>query len=103
MLATDTPLNDPTAPLHISGDQLAGLLGQVEQHRAGFGDCETVVVNGRHQMETNDLTVGGPLVRPRCGPAVDAVGQPDFFRRPCFPDATGIVHHRSCRDRGEVE
>jgi hypothetical protein len=44
--------------LDVPRDQLAGLLGQVEQHRGGLGYHESVVVDDRYLMKWADPAEG---------------------------------------------
>jgi hypothetical protein len=88
----EAPLDDAGAPLDVAGDQLAGLLGQVERDGRRFGHHETVVVDHRRLAEGADPAVG-VAVELAAGVVerVDAVGQAGLLERPLHPEVLGLA------------
>jgi hypothetical protein len=88
----EAPLDDTGAALNVAGDQLAGLLGQVERDRRRLGDDEAVVVDDRRLAKRADPAVGiavelavGVVER------VDAIRQPGLLECPLRPEVLGLA------------
>ena len=91
----EAPLDDPHPSLEIRRDQLARLLGEIEQDRAGFGNDEAVIVDGRRQTEAVDppeiraIEFAAGVIE-----SVDAIGQSGFLERPLRPEVACFADHR---------
>jgi hypothetical protein len=69
--------------LGVLGDQLPGLLGDIEHDRRGFEELEPIVVDRRDVAERIDADVVGTAELPaREIERTHAVGQPRFLDRP---------------------
>jgi hypothetical protein len=88
----EAPLDDTGAALDVARDQLAGLLGQVQNDRSRLGHHEAVVIDDRRLAERADPTVG-VAVELAAGvvEGVDAIRQPRLFERPLRPEVLGLA------------